>query len=273
MAKHICNPISWLVTITEMEDHELLLSPLDQNIPRIYVVNLLYFPLVHSASPALSPSSSPAYNARLNRSPYCTVPYSQRIRTCRLVGSGAGLLGHAYNLATSIFKSFASFSKKGFQTSCCLQPARMIFLPRLNSRMKSKPKYSSSHAPNLSPSSPSYPHPLPGAVLSPSDGQSPSYISTNDALSQPWLFACVTEARKFIISTDPHQTIRFALTVSGHRLLNPPLPNKYVGNMSLFCHLNLPLQSVTAQSNDVATIAVQIRKRLLQLDDTYIIRN
>lgn len=108
------------------------------------------------------------------------------------------------------------------------------------------------------------------ASAAPSPGDS-RYISTNDALSA-LLFACVTEARRPIKSNDPQQTIPFAITVSGRRLLTPPLPDKYVGNMSLFCHLDLPLTSVTAESHNVAAIAHRIRKRLRQLDDSYVNR-
>ena len=102
-----------------------------------------------------------------------------------------------------------------------------------------------------------------------SDSRTPSYVSTNDCLSA-FLFACITEARKFSRSTDPHTLIPFGLTVSGRRLLDPPLPDKYVGNMSLFAHLDLPLHSVTADVGHMAQIAHAIRKRLSQLNEGYV---
>ena len=40
--------------------------------------------------------------------------------------------------------------------------------------------------------------------------------------------------------------------------------------MSLFCHLDLPLDNVTAEPHRIAAIAHQIRNRLLQLDDSYV---
>ena len=188
-----------------------------------------------------------------------------------LVGSGAGFLGRAYNLATSIFNSLASFCKErlpGFQLPAT--GSRDISSgPQLQQEIETEIFFvSRSKLANLKSVVCAS---IASTVSSPSDGQSSSYISTNDALSA-LLFACVTEARKSIMSTNTQQTIPLALTVSGRRLLNPPLPDNYVGNMSLFSHLDLPLQSVTTEISDVATIAVQIRKRLLQLDDAYIKR-
>ena len=112
---------------------------------------------------------------------------------------------------------------------------------------------------------------IASAVSGPSNGEIPTYISTNDALSA-LLFACITEARRSIQSTDTQQKIPFALAVSGRRLLKPPIPDKYVGNVTFYCHLDLPLDTVTTESHSIATIAHQIRKRLVQLDDTYVRR-
>ena len=112
---------------------------------------------------------------------------------------------------------------------------------------------------------------LASAVPSSDNSKTPSYISTNDAVSA-LLFACVTEARKPSNSTNPQQNIPFGLTVSGRRLLDPPLPDDYVGNMSLFCHLDLPLDTVSPEPHRIAAIAQQIRNRLLQLDDGFVKR-
>ena len=106
-------------------------------------------------------------------------------------------------------------------------------------------------------------------VPSSEDCKAPSYISTNDALSA-LLFACVTEARKPFCPTDTQQTIPFALAVSGRRLLDPPLPEKYLGNVVLFCHLNLPLHAITPEVHNIGSIAAQTRSHLSQLDEPYV---
>ena len=105
----------------------------------------------------------------------------------------------------------------------------------------------------------------------PSSGncKAPLYISTNDALSA-LIFTCITEARKSFKPIDTQQTIPFGLTVSGRRLLNPPLPANFIGNMSLFCYLDLPLHAVTPAIYNIASIAFQIRNRLSQLDEDYV---
>lgn len=42
--------------------------------------------------------------------------------------------------------------------------------------------------------------------------------------------------------------------------------------MSLFCHLNLPLDNVAPDPHRIAPVAHQIRNRLLQLDNSYVKR-
>ena len=142
-----------------------------------------------------------------------------------------------------------------------------------------------------------------------------SYISTNDALCA-LLFTCITAARSsttvpysssprtFRQPALPH-TLPLSLAVSGRRLLNPPLPKDYIGNFSLFCHLNVSLphlrdptpaaeirptsstheapqldgsqQSprssaplITPDMPTIAGIAYRIRARILELDDNYV---
>ena len=187
------------------------------------------------------------------------------------MGSRAGLLHRGYSLATWIFNSLATFSKETLPR--LLLPANssrktpsapqlpkeldtgIFFFPR--SKLAALKSFVSAS--------------VASAVPSRHDSRTPVYISTNDALSA-LVFACVTEARKSIRSINTQQAIPFAIAVSGRRLLNPPLPEKWIGNIGLFCHLDLPLDSVTAESRNIATIAHQVRKRLLQLDDTYINR-
>ena len=112
---------------------------------------------------------------------------------------------------------------------------------------------------------------LASAVTSSSDSKTPSYISTNDALSA-LIFACITEARKPSNLMDPQQMIPFGLSVSGRRFLNPPLPQNYVGNIIFVCHLDLPLGDVSPEPHRMAIIAQQIRNRLLQFDESHVKR-
>ncbi|KAI4162413.1 MAG: hypothetical protein LQ342_003979 [Letrouitia transgressa] len=110
------------------------------------------------------------------------------------------------------------------------------------------------------------------------DGE-PSYISTNDALSA-LVFTCITTARKNtrtqplpLTAPNPpsEETIPFGLTLSGRRLLNPPLPHNCIGNMSLFCYLDLPLATASStSSSSISNIAQKIRARILSLDEKYV---
>ncbi|KAI4210474.1 MAG: hypothetical protein LQ351_006700 [Letrouitia transgressa] len=107
----------------------------------------------------------------------------------------------------------------------------------------------------------------------------PSYISTNDALSA-LVFTCITAARKKARTqplplTGPsppsEETVPFGLTLSGRRLLNPPLPHNYIGNMSLFCYLDFPLSTASsASTSNTSAIAQKIRTRILSLDEKYV---
>ena len=101
----------------------------------------------------------------------------------RLVGSGAGLLGRAYNLATSIFKSLASFSKErlpGF-----LLPATgsqdISSAPQFQNEIETEvffvPRSRLATLKSVVCAS------IASAVSSPSDGQSPSYIPSQPCYS------------------------------------------------------------------------------------------
>ena len=147
------------------------------------------------------------------------------------------------------------------------------------------------------------------------------YISTNDALSA-LLFTCITAARSS--TSSPSSTIHRAvapdalhlpalprtaplsIAISGRRMLTPPLPKNYLGNVSLFCHLNIslphchtsskanhiiptapvgtgpqqpnpchpaanpPEPAITPDIPTVAGLAHRIRARLLELDENYV---
>ena len=112
---------------------------------------------------------------------------------------------------------------------------------------------------------------MASAIPSSNENRLPSYISTNDALSA-LLFTCITEARKPFHLTTTQQITSFLLTVSGRHLPKPPLPERYIGNMSIFCQLDLPLHTVTPEFRSIASIACQIRTRLSQLDESHLKR-
>lgn len=95
--------------------------------------------------------------------------------------------------------------------------------------------------------------------------QSPSYISTNDALSA-LIFACVTQARTPPEHAGSTQMIPIVLTVSARRLLDLPNAQGYIGNMVIPCHFDLPLCTVRSEISSLASIAQKIRKRLLGFD-------
>ena len=185
--------------------------------------------------------------------------FREYVKVSEACGSGPGFLGRAYNLALSSLRVFSKRKSSG----SLLSPkdsrkeveSDLFFISRSKlATLKSDVSAS-----------------IASAIPSPSDSKSPSYISTNDAFSA-LLFACVTEARKSVKPKDTRRTIPLGVTVSGRRLLNPPLPEDYVGNMNLCAYLDVPFRRVTVKMSDVATIALQIRGRLLQLDDTYVNR-
>ena len=195
--------------------------------------------------------------------------FREYVKPSEAVENRPGFFRLAYNLATSIFSSLTLSSPKESSGSP-LSPTNSRgtpSTPRPQKEIESEIFFIS--ASKLATLKSVVSASIASAIASPRDEKSPSYISTNDAVSA-LLFACVTEARKSVKPKESRRTIPLGVTVSGRRFLNPPLPDNYVGNMSLFSYLDLPLRQVTTKINDVATIALQIRKRLLQLDDTYV---
>lgn len=189
----------------------------------------------------------------------------------RPVSSEASRLGRGINLANYGLISFAAFFKEKL-LGLLLPTARSLDTsspPQLPQKVDAEIFFfsRSSLATLRSVVSAS----VASAVPIPGDDEAPSHLSTNDALSA-LLFACVTEARRAIKSTDTPPVIPFALTVSARRLLNPPLPENYIGNMSTLCHLDVPLDSVTVELRNIAAIAHRIRRRLIQLDASFIRR-
>lgn len=106
---------------------------------------------------------------------------------------------------------------------------------------------------------------LPETIGDSNGSQSPSYISTNDALSA-LIFACVTRARTPPEHVSSTKMIPFVLAVSARRLLDIPNAAGYIGNMTTVCHFDLPLCTVRSETSSLVSTAKRIRKRLIELD-------
>ena len=112
------------------------------------------------------------------------------------------------------------------------------------------------------------------------------YISTNDALIA-LLFTCIAAARSSTSglhsssiprsyapndSTRPHplpHTLPLGLSVNGRRLLSPPLPETYIGNTSVFCHLNIPLSHLSPLTKSTHTTPTSALRTIPQADSAH----
>ena len=93
-----------------------------------------------------------------------------------------------------------------------------------------------------------------------------TYISTNDALSA-LCFACITHARH----PTPTTPLDLAITLDGRRLLSPPLPANWLGNLALHAQISAPLSSVTPPTIPaLSALALRLRERILALDTAYV---
>jgi len=93
-----------------------------------------------------------------------------------------------------------------------------------------------------------------------------TYISTNDALSA-LCFACLTHARH----PTPTTPLDLAITLDGRRLLSPPLPANWLGNVTLHAQISAPLSSVTPPTIPaLSALAPRLRERILALDTAYV---
>ena len=112
---------------------------------------------------------------------------------------------------------------------------------------------------------------LPETIADSNGSQSPSYISTNDALSA-FVFACVTRARTPPDHRGSTRMIPLMIAVSARRLLDIPKPEGYIGNMVVYGHLDFPLCTVNCEMGSIASIAQRIRKRINEYDGGYVKR-
>ncbi|KAL8791335.1 MAG: hypothetical protein Q9195_005954 [Heterodermia aff. obscurata] len=100
-------------------------------------------------------------------------------------------------------------------------------------------------------------------TLYPNTTSSPSYISTNDALSA-LCFACLTHARWPYLSFS--EDINLALNLDGRRLLEPPLPDTWMGNAVLHAQIKYPLATLLPPCiKSLSDLALKLRNRILEM--------
>ena len=95
------------------------------------------------------------------------------------------------------------------------------------------------------------------------------WVSTNDALCA-LLGCCIHSERDKVVpaTTDKRWIIR--MVVGGRRMLAPPLPADYIGNILSFVRVLIHSQGVDSMSAMVADTAHLIRHHIRQRDERYI---
>ena len=86
------------------------------------------------------------------------------------------------------------------------------------------------------------------------------WVSTNDALCA-LMGCCVPLADR---------NCRVGLVVGGRRLLKPPLPADYIGNIMSFIRASVPNQNIDSMEAKVAVLAHLIRGQIKQRDERYL---
>lgn len=95
----------------------------------------------------------------------------------------------------------------------------------------------------------------------------PDWISTNDALAA-LCYCCITTART-PHPPDPFVEIQLAQTLDGRRLLQPPVPQDFLGNVSLFCQISSSFDSLQPSIANISALALRIRRRINELNTAY----
>ena len=96
-----------------------------------------------------------------------------------------------------------------------------------------------------------------------------AWVSTSDALCA-LLGCCIHCARGEEIRSMANRRCRIALVVQGRRMLDPPLPSEYIGNVTNFASITVPSESVLSTPASVAEIAHLIRHQIKRIDEPYI---
>lgn len=101
------------------------------------------------------------------------------------------------------------------------------------------------------------------------------WTSTNDALSA-LLWSSITRARypepTLANRSDNAQGFhsKLFIAVNGRSRLSQPLPDDYIGNMTLSAITSSPLSEVSARPPDLEAIAIRIRHSITVIDEEYI---
>lgn len=95
------------------------------------------------------------------------------------------------------------------------------------------------------------------------------WVSTNDALCA-LIGSCVSDAS----DKEGHRTIdgscEVGVTVGGRRLLDPPLPADYIGNILFFVRVAVSNHSIDSMETKIAKLAHLIRSQIKQHDERYL---
>lgn len=100
-------------------------------------------------------------------------------------------------------------------------------------------------------------------------GRDDGWVSTNDALCA-LISCCVPYARDKEFYTMDGGKCQVVLPMSGRRLLDPPLPADYIGNVLSFIRADVSNQSNDSMEAKVAKVAHLIRSQIKQRDERYL---
>lgn len=92
------------------------------------------------------------------------------------------------------------------------------------------------------------------------------WISTNDVLCA-LLSCCLASATYAETRADRSWVLN--MVVGGRRLLDPPLPEDYIGNVLSFIRLSTPSHTIDSSLAEVAEVAHLIREKVKERDERY----
>lgn len=95
-----------------------------------------------------------------------------------------------------------------------------------------------------------------------------TWISTNDALCA-LISCCMASARDKKIQEMTDRSWILWMVLGARRMLDPPLPADYIGNIASFVRLSAASQSVESTPAKVAEVAHLIRDQIKQRDEAY----
>ena len=95
------------------------------------------------------------------------------------------------------------------------------------------------------------------------------WISTMDALCA-LIFCCVHCARDEKLRTKANKSFTMLTAMSMRRLLDPPLPADYIGNVLTFLQCVLPNTEIDSKPEKVAEVARLMRSKIKERDEDYL---